>query len=74
MSDVSPYLLKPRAMKRLTVTIQMPSDREPRDFHLFEDRAESFAADTRAKGGTAIVKPFTPSPAVLSMFASVALT
>ena len=44
-------------MTRKTVTVTSPKHPEPRTFHLEEKKAERFAADHLAKGGTAVIGP-----------------
>lgn len=44
-------------MARKTVTITTPDCQTPRQFHLEDEKAQRFAADIVAKGGTAEIGP-----------------
>jgi hypothetical protein len=54
-------------MARKTVTFTTPDHPgDPREFHLEEKQAELFAADIRAKGGTATVGPLNMNESLKS--------
>lgn len=44
-------------MSRKTVTIQLPDDIAPRDFHLHDHQVAGFVAKIEAQGGSATVGP-----------------
>jgi hypothetical protein len=49
---------------RRTGTATTPDNPEPRQFHLEEAKAKTFAAKVIADGGTAAIGPFEPSRAL----------
>lgn len=59
--------------KRVTVYITTPDYAPEREFHLFEDQAERFAAKVRADGGTARIGPFKIGAELFKMLTRVGI-
>ena len=54
-------------MNRVTVKIIAEGIPEERDFHMFADKAEKFAARVRKEGGQARIVPFQMGGALIAM-------